>query len=143
MFVPNIRPNEIQPPSRDIYEAMGQENIFKMLADFYAALEQSSIRDMFPPNMQKASEKSAAFFVGLLGGPPLYHQKYGNPMMRGRHMPFEINESARLVWVSCFDDVLEKAESKYQFPMEHMPGFKQFLDGFSKWMVNTADDNTE
>ncbi|MEM7333825.1 MAG: hypothetical protein AAF490_17185 [Chloroflexota bacterium] len=143
MFVPNIRPNQIRPPSREIYDAMGEENIFKMLADFYAALEQSSIRDMFPSNMPKASEKSAAFFVGLLGGPPLYHQRYGNPMMRGRHMPFRITESARLVWLGCFLDILEDAQTKYQFPMEHMGSFLQFLDGFSKWMVNTADDNTE
>ena len=138
MFVPNIRPNEIVPPSREIFGTMGEENIFKMLADFYAELEKSDIRDMFPPNMQKASEKSAAFFVGLLGGPPLYHERYGNPMMRGRHMPFAIDEAARQVWVACFDKVLENAEKNYNFPPEHLSGFRQFLDGFSRWMVNTA-----
>lgn len=141
MYVPNIRPNEIQPPSKEIYSHMGQDNIFLMLADFYKALEKSSIREMFPKNMQKASEKSAAFFVGLLGGPPLYHQQYGNPMMRGRHMPFRIDESARQVWLACFEQVLEDSDQKYQFPTQHLAGFRQFLDGFSKWMVNTADDN--
>jgi hemoglobin len=143
MFVPNIRPNEIQPPSREIFAQMGQDNIYKMIADFYHALEQSVIRHMFPKDMQKASEKSAAFFVGLLGGPPLYHQQYGSPMMRGRHLPFSINESARLVWLGCFEQVLEDAETKYQFPPQHLPGFYAFLDGFSKWMVNTADDNEQ
>jgi hemoglobin len=138
MFVPNMRPNEIVPPSREIYGVMGEENIFKMMADFYEELETSAIRGMFPSNMQKASEKSAAFFVGLLGGPPLYHERYGNPMMRGRHMPFAIDEAARQVWIACFEKVLENATNDYNFPAEHLPGFRQFLDGFSRWMVNTA-----
>ncbi|KAA3664079.1 MAG: hypothetical protein DWQ04_07510 [Chloroflexi bacterium] len=137
MFVPDIRPNEIVPPSREIYEVMGESNIFKMLADFYSELAQSAIRSMFPKNMEKASQKSAAFFVGLLGGPPLYHERYGNPMMRGRHMPFAIDESARQVWVACFEKVLKNAINDYNFPAEHLLGFRQFLDGFSRWMVNT------
>lgn len=138
VYVPNMRPNEVQPPSREIYDLMGEANIFAMLADFYQALEQSSIRHMFPKNMQKASEKSAAFFVGLLGGPPLYHQKYGNPAMRARHMPFPIDEAARLVWLDCFEAVLANAPQAYDFPEQHLDGFRQFLDGFSRWMVNTA-----
>lgn len=138
MFIPNVRPNEIQPPSHHIYAAMGEENIFKMLADFYGELEQSTIRHMFPKDMQAASEKSAAFFVGLLGGPPLYHQRYGNPAMRARHMPFAIDEAARQVWLGCFTAVLQDAPAQYRFPPEHLPGFLAFLDGFSRWMVNTA-----
>ena len=140
MFVPDIRPNEIQPPSREIYEHMGQANIFLMMSDFYKVLAQSEIRGLFPPNMQKASEKSATFFVGLLGGPPLYQQKYGQPMMRGRHTPFRIDEKARQVWLGCFEQVLVDAPEKYQFPSQHLPGFQKFLDRFSKWMVNTADE---
>lgn len=137
-FVPPIDPREIAPPSRDIYAAMGEANIFRMLADFYAALERSPIRCMFPPDMQKASEKSAAFFVGLLGGPPLYHQRYGNPAMRARHTPFPIDMEARQVWLDCFESVLTNAPADYGFPAEHLEGFREFLRGFSLWMVNTA-----
>ena len=138
MFVPDMRPHEIVPPSREIYGEMGEANIFKMMADFYGELEQSAIRGMFPQNMEKASQKSATFFVGLLGGPPLYQERYGNPMMRGRHMSFAIDEAARKVWVACFEKVLENATNDYNFPADHLPGFRQFLDGFSRWMVNTA-----
>jgi hemoglobin len=140
IYVPPSGPPQIKPPSREIYGVMGEENIFKMLADFYQVLEKSSIRGMFPQDMLAASEKSAAFFVGLLGGPPLYHQRYGPPMMRARHIPFPINEAARREWVACFEQVLENADEKYNFPAEHLPGFKAFLRGFSTWMVNTAPD---
>lgn len=137
MFVPPVNPQQIVSPSREIYTAMGQENITRMVHDFYAGLEGSPIRDIFPSDMRVSAEKSAAFFVGLLGGPPLYQQRYGNPMMRARHLPFPINQNARDEWLACFERVLENAPEKYHFPPEHLDGFRRFLQGFSLWMVNT------
>ena len=146
IYIPPGGPPRVAAPNSEIYAAMGEANIFAMLEDFYGELEQSSLRHMFPRDMVKASQKSAAFFVGLLGGPPLYHQRYGNPMMRARHMPFVIDEPARLAWLACFDHVLAQAPARYNFPAEHMAGFRAFLDGFSQWMVNTAppdDDRSD
>jgi hemoglobin len=117
---------------------MGEENIFRMLADLYAALEQSSIRAMFPEDMRAASEKSAAFFVSLLGGPPMYQERHGNPMMRARHAKFVIDPAARQIWLDCFEALLTDAPTRYNFPPQHLDGFKEFLRGFSMWMVNTA-----
>ncbi len=136
-FVPAIRPNQIVAPSREIYSAMGAANIYAMLEDFYRALADSAIRDLFPADMVQASRKSADFFIGLLGGPPLYQQRYGSPQMRARHLSSPITYAARQVWLDCFAAVLAHAEEKYAFPPEHLPGFRQFLDGFSEWMVNT------
>ena len=109
-----------------------------MIAELYQELEKSEVRHLFPADMEEASKKSAAFFVGLLGGPPIYVEKYGSPRMRARHLPFEIDERARRVWLACFDRVLDGAEAKYQFPVQHLQGFKDFLRGFSAWMVNKA-----
>jgi hemoglobin len=136
MFIPPIDPRSIAAPSREIFAAMGHANIERMIGDFYAELERSSIRPMFGADMAHGAERSAAFFVGLLGGPPLYHERYGNPMMRARHMPFPIDQASRDVWLACFHTVLERAEA-YDFPAEHLPGFKAFLEGFSIWMMNT------
>jgi hemoglobin len=139
-FIPPIDPRSIAAPSREIYDLMGEENVYRMLEDFYRELEQSSaqLRGMFPKDMVGASRKSAAFFVGLLGGPPQYHQRYGNPMMRARHMPFPITQAARDEWLACFERVLVDAPTKYNFPVQHLDGFKEFLRGFSIWMMNTA-----
>lgn len=138
-FIPPIRPQEIAPPSRAIFAAMGEDNIRRLLADFYAELERSAIRAMFPRDMAAASQKSADFFIGLLGGPPYYHQRHGNPAMRARHAPFPIDMTARRVWLDCFETVLADAPTRYNFPAEHLPGFHAFLVGFSLWMVNTAE----
>jgi len=137
LFVPPINPQQIVSPSRQIYAAMGEENIRRMIHDFYTELEKSSIRELFPEDMKVSAEKSAAFFIGLLGGPPLYQQRYGNPMMRARHLPFAINRAARDEWLRCFERVLEHAPERYNFPSQHLAGFRKFLDGFSLWMMNT------
>lgn len=125
-----------RPPSPEIYLKMGRENIFHMLADFYQELGKSEIKGLFPPDLEAASRKSALFFVTLLGGPPLYAETYGPPRMRARHLPFEIDEAARRIWLDCFNRVLQDAPVKYGFPAEHLDGFKKFLEDFSGWMVN-------
>jgi len=140
IYVPPIDPSQIPAPSREIFSRMGEDNIVRMMEDFYGELERSSLRPLFPADMVGASRKSAAFFIGLLGGPPLYHQRYGNPMMRARHLAFAITPRAREEWLACFERVLARATERYRFPAEHLAGFRAFLDGFSSWMVNTAGD---
>ncbi len=135
VYTPPEGPPQGVAPSREIHGLMGNDNIFAMIRDLYRELETSSIRGMFPPDMEAASKRSAAFFVQLLGGPPLYNTQYGQPAMRARHMTFSIDESARKVWLGCFRTVLEHPE-RYDFPEEHLEGFRRFLEHFSRWMVN-------
>ena len=137
IYVPPEGPPQGLHLDSALYQTMGESYIFLMLEDFYKELEKSPIRPLFPADMVEASKKSAAFFVFIMGGPPLYQQKFGPPMMRRRHMPFTITEEARLVWLECFQRILLNADIKYAFPLEHMPNFLHFLDQFSKWMVNT------
>jgi hemoglobin len=136
VYVPPGGPPQGITPNPEIFARMGQDNIYKMLEDFYLELEKSSIRHLFDADMVQASKRSAAFFVHVLGGPPLYHQQFGPPMMRARHLPFAIDEQARQVWLNCFKAILVQADQKYGFPMEHMESFWRFLDQFSGWMVN-------
>ena len=138
IYTPPGGPPQNPGPNSAIYGVMGEANIFKMMSDLYKEIEKSEIRHLFPPDMEEASKKSALFFVTLLGGPPLYAQKFGSPRMRARHIPFEIDEHARQVWLGCFERTLEGADVKYQFPLEHLQGFKDFLKSFSAWMVNKA-----
>ena len=140
IYTPPGGPPQGPGPNPEIYPIMGEANVFRMMSDFYKELERSEIRPLFPPNMEEASQKSAAFFVTLLGGPPLYLQKYGPPRMRARHLPFVIDEHARQIWLQCFDKILEGADVKYQFPLQHMQSFKDFLKSFSSWMVNHRVD---
>jgi len=138
IYTPPGGPPQGPGPSPEIYKIMGEANIFRMMSDFYKELQKSAIRRLFPANMEEASQKSAASFVTILGGPPLYIQRYGPPRMRARHLPFEIDEEARQVWLACFEKILEDSDVKYGFPQQHLQGFRNFLKSFSAWMVNKA-----
>ena len=135
-YVPPGGPPHGPGPSKEIYARMGEDNLFRMCRDFYEEIGRSSLRPMFSDDLPRASTNLAAFLVGLCGGPPLYRQLRGEPMMRARHLPFAIDEAARRTWLDCFYRILENAEQNYRFPAEHLPGFKQFLEDFSAWMVN-------
>ena len=141
IYGPPMNPGAVPPPPREVFAVMGEANIERMLEDFYLELGRGSpaLRALFPADMVAASRRSAAFFIGLLGGPPRYHERYGNPMMRARHLPFEINDSRRDEWLACFERVLADAPARYQFPAEHLEAFRAFLHGFSAWMVNSRD----
>jgi hemoglobin len=115
---------------------MGTQRIFDMCEAFYAELEQSSIRHLFSDDMPAASRRLAAFLVGVCGGPPLYRELHGEPMMRKRHLPFAIDEEARRVWLACFKRVLANADRTFGFPAEHLASFITYLEDFSAWMVN-------
>jgi hemoglobin len=136
IHVPRGGPPAGQPPSPEILAAVGEEGVVRMLEDFYRELETSEVRGLFPEDMVQASRKSAAFFIQVLGGRPLYSQHFGPPRMRQRHEPYEIDAAARAVWLACFDRVLAGAENRYGFPPEHLEGFRGFLESFSGWMVN-------
>jgi len=125
--------------SKEIFGHMGEDNVRAMISDFYDRLIRSPIANLFPSTPEglvEAKDRSASFFIFLLGGPPLYQQTYGPPMMRARHMPFRIDQAARAAWLAEFNAVLDDAPAKYAFPEQHLPGFRAFLDSFSGWMVN-------
>lgn len=136
-------PPQVKRPSTEVFEAMGEAGIFAMLEDFYTRLGASEVAHLFPQDhgaLMEASAKSGAFFVGLLGGPALYHQRHGPPMMRARHQPFAITDSARMEWLRCFAQTLEVAPKRWGFPEEHVKEFKLWLSAFSAWMVNTPEE---
>jgi hemoglobin len=137
IHIPQMDPSDMPFLNPEIYQAMGEAGIFRMLSNFYQRLEASPIRDMFGEDMQESSRRSAAFYVQLLGGPRMYNNQYGNPMMRRRHFPFEIDEASRVVWRDCFYKTLDNAEIDFGFPAEHLEAFKEFIERFSLWMVNT------
>lgn len=141
IHVPPDGPQPVERPNPAIYAAMGEEAVTTLLEALYVELGRSAIAPLFPQSpegLRRAAHRSAAFFVGIVGGPPLYQQRFGNPAMRARHIPFVITEEGRREWLRCWDVALADP-ARYNFPPEHLPGFLTFLDVFSRWMVNSTD----
>lgn len=140
-YTPPQGPPQGPPPDPAIYRALGVEGMTRLLQDFYLQLGRSPIAALFPQGetaLREAGEKSALFFVGVCGGPPLYAQAYGPPRMRARHLPFSIDAAARQHWLDCWEPVLARAPQELGFPEAALPGFRLFLQNFSAWMVNVG-----
>ncbi|MDP1659181.1 MAG: group II truncated hemoglobin [Methylotenera sp.] len=86
-------------------EAGGTENIRKLVETFYDIMDSdpkaAPIRAMHQADLTSAREKLFMFLTGWTGGPQLYIERYGHPMLRKRHLPFAIDESARDQWMYC------------------------------------------
>lgn len=95
------------------YELIGgEEGVVKLVDQFYDLMDQleeaQEIRAMHASSLKVSRHKLVLFLTGWLGGPPLYVQEYGHPMLRARHLPFAIGESARHQWMLCMTRALDE-----------------------------------
>jgi hemoglobin len=93
------------------YEAIGGEQAIRSLVDrfyFYMDIlpEAQGIRAMHQPSLASAKDKLFKFISGWLGGPNLYIEEFGHPMLRARHFPFAIGEAERDQWMLCMNKAL-------------------------------------
>ena len=72
---------------------------FYDLMDFEPAYRE--LRLVHGNTLESAREKLYLFLSGWLGGPPLYMDRFGHPMLRARHLPFAIGTVERDQWLAC------------------------------------------
>ena len=110
---------QISPTSLTHYQRIGgEEKIRALVVRFYQLMDELpeayGIRKLHAPELQGATDKLYKFLTGWMGGPQLYVEQYGHPMLRGRHLPFSIGATERDQWLLCMnqalDEVVEDAE---------------------------------
>lgn len=96
---------------RSIYEAIGgYEAIEKIVANFYKRVAiHPLLIPIFPEDLTETARKQTLFLTQFFGGPRLYEEERGHPMMRRRHLPFPITPSRRDAWLDCMEEALEEA----------------------------------
>lgn len=92
----------------EVYGLMGGEEAMRRLVDrFYDLMDEDpdyyGIRRLHPQDLASSRQKLFMFLSGWTGGPSLYTEKYGDPRMRSRHMPFAIGMPERDQWLSCMN----------------------------------------
>ena len=97
------------------YELIGGEEKVRELVDrFYDQMdaldEVKTIRNLHAKSLRISREKLFLFLSGWLGGPDLYVQKYGHPMLRRRHLPFSIGKEERDQWMHCMIRAMEEMQ---------------------------------
>ena len=103
---------------------------FYDLMDFEPAYRE--LRAVHGSTLESAREKLYQFLSGWLGGPPLYTDKYGHPMLRARHLPFAIGDRERDQWMACMRQAMEEIE----VPQGLRPGLAQAFQRTADWMRN-------
>jgi len=122
------------------YELLGGEARLRELVErFYDLMdlepEFGGIRKLHPTDLSGSREKLFLFLSGWLGGPALYVERYGHPMLRARHLPFAIGVSERDLWMKCM--IRAMAETGVEPPLRDALA-EAFL-GTADWMRNRPE----
>lgn len=119
------------------YDQIGGEGgVRGLVTRFYDLMDSSTeavhVRALHAATLKVSREKLFLFLSGWLGGPPLYTDRYGPPMLRARHLPFKIAERERDEWLWC----MERALGEQPMPDELRAFLWQRLRALADHMVN-------
>lgn len=117
----------------EAYKLMGGEVTLRRLVDcFYDLMDEDpdyfGIRKLHPEELNSSRDKLFMFLSGWTGGPSLYVEKYGEPRLRSRHLPFSIGIDERDQWLSCMNRAMEKTGLEMQLRKSMALAFEQTAD---------------
>ncbi|QRG67912.1 protoglobin domain-containing protein [Brevibacillus choshinensis] len=97
--------------NRTPYEMIGGADTLARLVDiFYDHVKQHpDLAPLFPDDFTEVKERQYQFLTQFLGGPTLYSDIHGHPMLRARHMRFPIGTIQAQAWLSCMQKAMDQA----------------------------------
>ena len=117
---------------RAVYPALGDAGFRALVEDFYGRVEADEpLRRVFPDNLTDGREHQFLFLTQYFGGPNRYSQQVGPPMLRMRHMPFEIDRAARDLWLKHMLEAIEATA----VPEPHASTLRLYFTQFSLHMI--------
>jgi hemoglobin len=88
----------------------GPEAVARLVAAFYRAMDTrgdaQTIRAMHAPDLTHTQAVLVKYLVEWMGGPKQYSAERGAPMLRRRHLPFDIDAAASEAWLACMRQAL-------------------------------------
>lgn len=119
----------------------GHETIEKLVETFYykKVARHPDLAPIFPDDLRETALKQKRFLTQFLGGPPLYLEHHGHPMLRARHLPFPITPRRADAWLACMQSALEETgvENPWREAILHR------LAIVARRMVNTDEQAEE
>ena len=119
--------------SHHIYAALGEAPFRALVEAFYRRVEADPVlRPIFPPDLSEGRERQLWFLVQYFGGPQTYRERYGEPFLRRRHLPFAITPEARDVWLSHMLAAIDEVG----ISEPHATVMRTYFETFSVAMIN-------
>jgi len=110
----------------------GAENVRALVRHFYELMdhlpEAYGIRKMHADDLQSANDKLFMFLSGWMGGPQLFVEAFGHPMLRRRHLPFAIGDAERDQWMLCMNQALSEVVEDVALRQELSDAFTKVAD---------------
>lgn len=110
-----------------LYDNLGGEGTIRRLVEaFYPRVQRDPLLGpLFPEDITPVMEKQFMFLSQFFGGPSLYSDAFGHPMMRARHLPFPVTTERAEAWLACMSAALEEIgieEPLRNFVLERLSG---------------------
>lgn len=120
-----------------MFEAIGgYEPIDRIIHSLYKHIgKHPDLIPIFPDDLQESARKQRLFLIQFFGGPPVYLEDRGHPMLRRRHLEFEITPTRKKAWLSCMKKALEEAEIEEPY----QTAIFERLSKVAEHMVNTPE----
>ncbi|SDJ86842.1 globin [Sediminibacillus albus] len=124
--------------SGTLYEAIGgRVKIERLVQAFYKRVaKHPELIPIFPDDLTETARKQEQFLTQLFGGPALYSEEHGHPMLRRRHLPFPITPSRKNAWLECMNQALDEAEVDEPY----RSAIFERLTMTAEHMMNTPED---
>jgi hemoglobin len=121
------------------YYLLGEkQGIEKLVTTFYNLVSKDPmLSPLFPDDLTETAYKQTRFLSQFFGGPPLYTEEFGHPMLRARHMPFPITNTHAKAWINC----MERAMTIEKLQPELQEFLLSRLKMTAYHMVNTNEDS--
>ncbi len=89
------------------YERLGGEDaVRRFTRRFYALMDREpealAARAIHPADLAESEQKLFEYLTGWLGGPPIFVERRGPPMLRARHLHAPIAGPEIAAWLHCF-----------------------------------------
>lgn len=99
--------------SQTLYQRLGGEKGLVALVKAYIHAvkhldEVAMLRSVYKDDMSHYETRMIEFLTGWLGGPALYLERHGLPMLRENHRPLNIDAAMRDQWMICMRHALEE-----------------------------------
>lgn len=118
----------------EVFNAVGEDGFQRLVAAFYEQIPGDDLLGpMYPDDdLPGAEERLRGFLVYRFGGPQTYIEQRGHPQLRGRHIPFQVNQAARDRWVQLMENAFGKAD----LPEAAAAVMKPFLANVATFLIN-------
>lgn len=122
------------------YEEIGAEKLSQLINAFYKRVaKHPDLIPIFPEDLTETIRKQIQFQTQYLGGPNLYTEEHGHPMMRARHMNFEITPTRAQAWLECMSEAMDEVGLDEKFRKIYY----QRLVMTAHHMINSPDEDEE